>query len=219
MLKTLGFIPRRSDFPRAAFREYYETQHAPLALQHIRVFAKYVRNHIVRGVPHEPGFDCLSEFWFDEPGAAASIGEWLASPAGQVLREDEAKFMDRSRIASCAVSERLLAGTERSVETGVVHKLGLLLVRAPSARPEEFDAQLASFCDELIRLNERSLERVVLDVPVNPLQANLPLHAFVSIWPMREAAALDAAPSGGAIGSVTLVTLDAIETAPAALRD
>lgn len=218
-MKTLGFIPRRADFTRAAFRDYYETQHAPLALRHIRIFAKYVRNHVVRGVPQEPGFDCLSEFWFDEPQAAADVGAWLASPPGQVLREDEAKFMDRSRISSCAVSERLLTGPARTVESGAVRKLGLALVRAPSAAPAEFETQLARFGEELIHRNGPSILRAALDLPLDPMQANLPLHALISIWPVAPEAALDMPARGAAIGGLIVLGLDAVETPPAALRD
>lgn len=219
MLKTLGFLPRRADLGRAAFREYYETRHAPLALRHIRVFAKYVRNHVVRGDPAAPGFDCLSEFWFDEPEAAADIGKWLTSPAGQVLREDEAKFMDRSRIASCAVSERLLFGAERPVESGVVRKLGLALTRAASGTPADFTAQVEKFCDELVHRSSAVAQRVCLDVPMDLLQPNLPLHALISIWPATPDAPIDAPPAAGAIAAITTLTLDAIETPPAALRD
>lgn len=218
-MKTLGFIPRRADFTRAAFRDYYETQHAPLALRHIRTFAKYVRNHVVRGEPQEPGFDCLSEFWFDAPEAAADIGAWLASAEGQVLREDEAKFMDRSRIASCAVSERRLTGPARRVESGVVRKLGLALVRASSATAADFETQLARFGEELIRRNEPSILRASLDLPLDPMQANLPLHALISIWPAAPETALDLPARGAAIGGLTVLTLEAIETPPAALRD
>lgn len=217
-MKTIGFIPRRRDLPRAAFREHYETRHAPLALRHIRVFAKYVRNHVVRGEPAEPGFDCLSEFWFDEPQAAADIGAWLASPAGQVLREDEAQFMDRTRIVSCAVSEQLLHGPPRPVESGVVRKLGFALVRAPEARPEAFATQLEGWCVELIRRNRKSMLRAALDVPQDPLQANLPLHAFVSVWPAGPEVAMDLPRAGGAIDTVAHLRLEAIETPPAALR-
>lgn len=219
MLKTLGFIPRRGDLTRAAFRDYYETRHAPLALRHIRVVAKYVRNHVVSGEPADPGFDCLSEFWFGEPKAFYDVCDWLASPAGQMLRDDEAQFMDRSRIASCAVNERLLHGPARPLEHGVVRKLGLALVRAPTVRPEEFTSQLEGWCEELIRRNGRSMLRVALDVPMDPLQANLPLHALVSVWPAEDAGAPDAPPHGGAIHAVTRLTLEATETPPAALRD
>jgi len=218
-MKTLGFIPRRADITRAAFREHYETQHAPLALRHIRVFAKYVRNHVVHALPREPGFDCLPEFWFDTPEATATIGAWLASPAGEVLRQDEARFMDRARIASCTVRERLLFGPERTVESGVTRKLGLALTRGASGAPPEFEARVTDFAVSVRRRNEGSILRISLDLPLDPLQAALPLHALISLWPRTPDATLDIPPCDAALGTLTVLTLDAVETPPRALRD
>ncbi|MDB5394746.1 MAG: ethyl tert-butyl ether degradation EthD, partial [Rhodospirillales bacterium] len=45
-MKTIVLFRRRPDLSRAAFRDYYETRHAPLAVQHVH-FTKYVRNHLI----------------------------------------------------------------------------------------------------------------------------------------------------------------------------
>jgi len=37
-----------------------------------------VHNHVVRGEWQKPGFDCLSEFWFEEPEASADA---IGAPA------------------------------------------------------------------------------------------------------------------------------------------
>ena len=219
MFKVLGFIPRRTDLTRAAFRDYYETQHVLLALRHIRAFSKYARNHVVRGVPQEPGFDCLPEWWFDEPQVAADIAAWVASPAGEVLHRDEANFMDRPRMAHCAVSEQLLFGPARTVEPWVVRKLGLMLTRAGSTSSTDFEAELARFGKELIRRNEGAIMRVSLDVPLDPLQANQQLNALFWVWPATSGTPVDVPQGGTAIGGLTELTFDAIETPPAALRD
>ena len=71
MIKNLGLIPRRANLSRPAFREYYEQRHAPLALQHLRSFRRYVRNHVVAATPADPPFDALSEFWYDGVAAVA----------------------------------------------------------------------------------------------------------------------------------------------------
>jgi len=219
MMKVIGFIPRRTDLPRTAFRDYYETQHVLLALHHIHSFTKYVRNHVVRGAPQEPGFDCLPEWWFDGPEVAVEIAAWVASPAGQVLHEDEAKFMDRPRMASCPVSEQLLFGPARTVEPWVTRKLGVMLTRASSATsPADFAAELAHFGKELIRRNKGSITRVCLDVPLDPSQASLPLHALFTVWPVTPETRIDVPQRGTALGSLTELTFDAIETPPVALQ-
>ena len=107
MLKVLGLIPRRADLTRAAFREYYETRHAPLALQHFRMFRKYLRNHFAPTATTELPMDVMSEFWFDDAKAALSSRELLATPVGEILRADEACFMTRSGIVTFAVQESL----------------------------------------------------------------------------------------------------------------
>ncbi len=218
MFKVLGFIPRRPDLTPAFFRDYYETRHVVLALRTLRGFTKYVRNHVVRSAPQDPGFDCLPEWWFDNPKVAAEIAAWVASPAGQVLHEDEAKFMDRPRMASCAVDERLLFGPVRTVESGVVRKLGLVLTRGGATSSADFEAELARFGQELIRRNVGAITRVCLDVPLDPAQADPRLHALFSVWPATPAASIHVPQAGTAVGGLTEIAFEAIETPTAALQ-
>ena len=219
MFKVLGFIPRRTDLSRAAFRDYYETQHVLLALCHIRGFSKYVRNHVVSGLPQEPGFDCLPEWWFDEPQVAADIAAWVSSPAGEVLHRDEANFMDRPHMASCPVSEQILFGPPRAVEPWVTRKLGLMVTHAKSTSPGGFADELARFGNDLIRRNEGAITRVGLDVPLDSRQPDAQLHALFWIWPAASATSIDVPQLGTAIGRVAEITFDAIETPLVALRD
>jgi uncharacterized protein (TIGR02118 family) len=215
MLKTLGFLPRRGDLDRPAFRDYYERRHAPLALEHIRVFAKYVRNHVVAASPHEPPFDTASEFWFDDASSAKTVGDWLASPAGAVLRQDEANFMDRPRIAACAVEEHPLLGPARGVELGPIRKSGVLLLGG------ETDARtVKTWCDDIVARECAALSRAALDIPVSPLPAHLPLRAVLWLWPRSGANRL-LTPLARPIGGATVLQLefDAIETEPVRLRD
>jgi uncharacterized protein (TIGR02118 family) len=214
MLKTLGFLPRRRDLDRAAFRDYYERRHAPLALEHIRVFRKYVRNHVVAASPHEPSFDTASEFWFDDVSAAQSIGAWLASPAGAVLRDDEAQFMDRPRIAACAVEEHALLGPQRGFEPGPVRKSGLLLLGGEIDRRE-----LKAWCDGVVARECASIVRAALDIPVSPTPSHLPLRAVLWLWPRTDDRPIAPGPSAMADVTVLQLDFDAIETDPARLRD
>ena len=61
--------------------------------------------------------------------------------------------MDRPRMASCAVDERLVFGPARTVESGVVRKLGLVITRAGATSTADFEAELARFGQELVRRN------------------------------------------------------------------
>jgi len=63
-VKTIVMSRRRPELTRDAFRDYYETRHAPLAIRHVR-FTKYVRNHLI--APSNAEFDVVSEFWLPDP--------------------------------------------------------------------------------------------------------------------------------------------------------
>ncbi|GAI94213.1 unnamed protein product, partial [marine sediment metagenome] len=50
--------------------------------------------------------DCITEFWYDDmEGAQASL-DTLNSDAGQVIRDDEATFMDKDKQVVLLVDER-----------------------------------------------------------------------------------------------------------------
>jgi len=210
MLKTLGFLPRRRDLTRAAFREYYEHRHAPLALSHIHVFLKYVRNHLADDAAAAAPFDTVSEFWFENAEAAAGIGKWLQTPAGKVLRDDEEQFMDRSRIGACVAEEYLLLGPARAYEPGTVRKLGLVIAPVdPLAR--RAPGEIKAACETLLERRSGLARRALLDVPVSPLPAHVAVEAILWIWPHDPAqTAQSLADEPGA----SLIAFDAIETAP-----
>ena len=218
MLKLLGFLPRRADLGRAAFRDYYERQHAPLSLQHLRVFRKYVRNHLA-DVTVEPGFDTVSEFWYDDAETAGRVGAWLASSEGQVLRNDEAQFMDRARIGACVVDERLLHGPPREFEPGPLGKHGCVLA-ARDGNNERTALSLNAWCNALVQRHQADLLRATLDLPVSPLPPHLHVNGVLWLWPRDSfSAAAFASIELPERTTLTWLAVDSIETAPEALRD
>ena len=54
MIRTLSLIKRRPDITRDAFREHYETVHAPLALPFMDGLERYVRYHPRRSSSARP---------------------------------------------------------------------------------------------------------------------------------------------------------------------
>jgi uncharacterized protein (TIGR02118 family) len=217
MIKNLGLIPRRADLTPAQFRDYYETRHAPLALRHIRVFERYVRNHVVDATPAGPPFDCLSEFWYTGAGDLQQVIELLGSPAGDELRADEARFMDRARNAWLQVDERLLFGPARATEDGIVRKQALMMRRARGATAVAFRGAVDRYCAGLLRPRMVGFSRLQLELPVGPEQAEPACDALLTAW--TDGAPFAELPADEAIGACTLLVLESIETPPRLLRD
>jgi len=113
MIKAITLLYRKEGLTREEFVRHYEEVHAPMAVQLLPMYKKYVRNHVV-GVPDMidvpdikgPDFDCVSEFWFDSIEDAMALMDRVQSEAGQPIRDDEQKFMDTSKTMSFMVDER-----------------------------------------------------------------------------------------------------------------
>lgn len=114
MIKTLSLIKRLPELSRSAFRDHYETSHAPLALPHLAGLMRYVRYHVEEGRTggglvdslEDIPFDVISAFWYRDQEATAKVFELLSSEAGEAILADEQKFMDKPANRFFPVSER-----------------------------------------------------------------------------------------------------------------
>ena len=102
-MKSICVLARRGDTSREAFHTYYENNHAPLALRYFP-FSRYVRNHLMDGA--DLGFDTISEFWAKDTTALAAL---MQGPVGEILREDERRFMDQSKTAPASAREQVFS--------------------------------------------------------------------------------------------------------------
>ncbi len=108
MIKTIAMITRKADISREDFVEHYEEVHAPLALKHLPMIKRYVRNHLV-DIPgmEGPGFDCITELWMDSLEDVMKLVEFVQSEEGQVISNDEEKFLDREKTVFFLVDEKV----------------------------------------------------------------------------------------------------------------
>lgn len=120
MIKLVYVIMRRADLSPEAFREYWLNTHGPLVAAQAGALRlrKYVQSHpideeaseamrAVRGM-RGPA-DGLTEVWWDsledfQSAYATSEGQ----AAGQILAEDEAKFIDFGKSAVFLTQEHLI---------------------------------------------------------------------------------------------------------------
>jgi len=116
VIKTISLIKRRPDITRDAFREHYETVHAPLALPHMTGLSRYVRYHLTDEIVGEAGFDVLSGFWYQDAESVAKLMETLQGEAGKPILADELTFMDKPANRFFPVSERTLISGEEGDE-------------------------------------------------------------------------------------------------------
>ena len=187
-MKTISAFTRRADLSREAFRDYYETRHAPLGMTHFP-FTKYVRNHVIQPDPDDVGMDCISEFYVEDWGRSAELTK---AATGELFARDEATFMDRTRIAAAVVEETLVQGPPRGVDRAPVRRRLLCIGLPPAdARPPavlELEAWAAG-----LAVGGR---RVTLDLVVGlagdafPYDTPFPYDALVSIWAPGGLAAL-----------------------------
>jgi len=108
MIKLVYCITKKTGLTDEEFFHYWENIHAPLGarIPHLR---KLVQSHrlTVPGDERRPDYDGMAELWFDDREAlltARQSSEWKASS------EDEANFIDRSKVAYFVSQEHLILG-------------------------------------------------------------------------------------------------------------
>lgn len=208
MIKTLAFIVRRPDITRAAFRNHYETWHVPFALPLLPMLHKYVRNHVVDG---EPGFDCLTEFWYPDRAALEGVMTTLRGKAGEPIRADELRFMDKLNNAFCAGDETLVLGPDREAAVGPSEKF---VVLARAREGGSVDALRNTLASELRGTSD--LLRLTAHVPWSLGPDAPPWDAAVELW--LAPAAKPPRPSIAPLGAETLLVVPVEESETALPR-
>jgi hypothetical protein len=111
--KVLLFMKRRPGMSVEAFRDYYETRHAPLcqSLAAGRGMKRYLRRYI-DPQPHpetgafEPSFDVITELWFDDEEIFNGTVAYLTTAImPEMIIEDEKNLFDRGSFRIATVVE------------------------------------------------------------------------------------------------------------------
>ena len=111
MVKAIALIKRKPGLSREEFVRHYEEVHAPLAVKYFPTLKRYVRNHIITPLgAEEPEFDCITEFWYEDMEGLQAVVDALGdyeTEIGQIFRDDEETFMDRSKTVAFLVEEKV----------------------------------------------------------------------------------------------------------------
>ncbi|MGE3690095.1 MAG: EthD domain-containing protein [Novosphingobium sp.] len=108
MDRVFVLLKRKPGMTLEDFRTHYEGSHAKLGEKYFgHLFASYRRNYIPEGRRFEDGstgenaYDCLTELVFREPGGYQELRRIASDPEiNKILKEDEAKFLDRTICAN-----------------------------------------------------------------------------------------------------------------------
>ena len=94
LIKALAFIHKMDGLSDVDFRDYYENQHAPLASSLLSLEG-YERNYVnSRLNPLYKSLGSISIFKYQSMEALDVVGKQMSSDAGDILRNDEVKFMN-----------------------------------------------------------------------------------------------------------------------------
>lgn len=116
MIKQVALFQRKPGMDREAFKSHYEGTHVPLVMSEGgRFLADYRRNYVspegtfsaghATATP-PPAIDVITEVWFDAPADLDRLAAAFATPAiGKRIADDEAKFLDRSKMTVFLVEE------------------------------------------------------------------------------------------------------------------
>ena len=114
MVKFMALLKRKAGLSREEFIDHYEAVHAPLILRLSTGVEQYARNFTLPGRDGaEPPYDSVTELWYrDRDALRASMATWR-SEAGNAIREDEEKLLDRERIVAFLADERVSIAQHR----------------------------------------------------------------------------------------------------------
>lgn len=110
--KILLFMKRKPGMSVEAFREYYETQHAPLCAKYSTNLQRYIRryvepqNHPETGPGGEMAFDVITELWCKDEESFNNLRTYLTgSIMPDFIVADEQNLFDRSSFKIATVVE------------------------------------------------------------------------------------------------------------------
>ncbi len=210
-MKVVTLIQRKPGTTRAAFKEYYEKNHAPLGTRYFP-FDKYVRNHVDSSVPADLPFDVYMEAFLDRTKALGL----LTGDVAKVFDEDEKRFMNAPpRPEGFDANERLVSGQPRGVDPRGTPKTAFFVSNTGGAEPNAFFDAVAEWGKGLGE--ETNAIRVMMDEVIPGHSVTFfKSDAVLILWTGHTFTAIPKAPAGIRID--TMLALDSQETSKEDLK-
>lgn len=109
MVKEMVLVKRKTGVSREEFVRKYEDELAPLILRLCPTIKKYLRNYVLTPLtppgPEVPGFDCITEVWYEDMEAFKAFAQFAMSEAGRVIFDLEESFFDTSKTVAVLVRQ------------------------------------------------------------------------------------------------------------------
>jgi hypothetical protein len=110
--KIVMLMKRKPGISVAQFRDYYESNHAPMAARYSQGVARYVRrylnplDHPETGPCDELPYDVITEIWFDDEAVFRSMLDYITTAImPDAVIEDEKNLFDRASFRLATYTE------------------------------------------------------------------------------------------------------------------
>ena len=109
MIKVMTVVKRKQGLTYEEFSDYWEKKHGPLVVKVLPGLERYVQSHAIR-LPGggEPKIDGVAEIWYNDVASWRAGAAFYLSDGGKVIRNDEEKFMDRSKTILLVAEEKVI---------------------------------------------------------------------------------------------------------------
>ena len=107
MVKVIALLKRKDNLTQEEFSRYWRQKHGVLVAKTVPGLKRYVQNHVMK-LPgeREPFFDGVAELWYDDMESWQKSAEWYLGDKGKIIRDDEEKFLDKSKMAFVVAEEQ-----------------------------------------------------------------------------------------------------------------
>ncbi len=109
MVKVITLLKKKDGMTQEEFSRYWLEKHGPLIAKVFPGVRRYVQNHLVRTSQGEDTeISGVAENWYDDQESWQTAVDFYLSDAGKVIRDDEAQFIESSRMTVIFAEEKVI---------------------------------------------------------------------------------------------------------------